>query len=63
VITVSSYTGNEQFFGASLVFSDLGEPDAPSTVMAGNMFAKAYADIELLDRLVADPAQHSPHHT
>ena len=63
VITLSSYTGNEQFSGASLVISDLGEPDTPSTVMAGNMLAKAYADIELLDRLVADPAQHSPHHT
>jgi HAD superfamily hydrolase (TIGR01509 family) len=61
VITVSSYTGNEQFSGASLVVRDLGEPDAPCTVIAGNMFAKAYADIELLDRLVSGPAQHSPH--
>ncbi len=63
VITPSSYTRNEQFSGASLVVSDLGEPDTPSTVMAGTMFAKTYADIELLDRLVAGPAQHSPHHT
>jgi HAD superfamily hydrolase (TIGR01509 family) len=63
VITPSSYTRNEQFSGASLVVSDLGEPDTPSTVMAGNMFDKAYVDIELLDRLVADPTQHSRHHT
>lgn len=63
VITISSFTGNEQFPGASLVVSDLGEPDKPSTVVAGNMFAKAYADLELLNCLVADRAQHSLHHT
>ena len=30
-------------------------------VMADNMFPKAFSDIDLLDRLVTDPAQHSPH--
>jgi HAD superfamily hydrolase (TIGR01509 family) len=61
VITVSSFTGKEQFSGASLVVSDLGEPNYPLTVLAGNMFAKSYVDIELLTRLVDKAAQRPPH--
>lgn len=34
VITTSSYTGGEDFTGAALVVSDLGEPDAPMRVLA-----------------------------
>lgn len=34
VVTVSSYTAEEDFSGASLVVSDLGEPEAPMTVLA-----------------------------
>ncbi len=63
VITLSSYTRNEQFPGASLVVSDLGEPETPPAVVAGNMFANTYVDLELLDRLAGNPAQHPPHYT
>lgn len=34
VVTVSSYTADEDLSGAALVVSDLGEPDAPMSVLA-----------------------------
>lgn len=34
VVTESAYTHGEDFTGASLVLSDLGEPDAPAVVLA-----------------------------
>ncbi len=34
VVTVSSYTADEDLSGAALVVSDLGEPDAPMRVLA-----------------------------
>lgn len=34
VVTVSSYTADEDFTGASLVVSSLGDPDQPATVLA-----------------------------
>lgn len=33
IVTVSGFTRNEHFSGASLVVSSLGEPDAPTTVL------------------------------
>jgi hypothetical protein len=34
VVTVSSFTGDDDFSGAALVLSDLGDPGAPPTVHA-----------------------------
>ena len=34
VVTVSSYTADEDFSGASLVVTSLGDPDTPTTVLA-----------------------------
>ena len=35
VITVSTYTQDDDFTGAALVVSDLGEPEAPATLLRG----------------------------
>ena len=34
VVTVSSFTAEDDFTGAALILSDLGDPDAPPTVIA-----------------------------
>ncbi|MGB3953764.1 MAG: HAD-IA family hydrolase, partial [Brooklawnia sp.] len=34
IVTISSYTADEDFTGAAAVVSDLGEPDAPMRVLA-----------------------------
>lgn len=50
VITVSDYTKDQDFGGAVAVLSDLGEPNAPFQLIAGEAFGKAYTDIELLEK-------------
>jgi len=34
VVTISSYTGADDFSGAALILSDLGDPESPLTVLA-----------------------------
>ena len=51
VITVSDYTRRQDFSGAALVLSDLGEPTQPFTVLAGNTHGRIWADVEVLIRL------------
>ncbi len=36
VVTISSFTADDDFTGAALILSDLGEPDAPATVIAAS---------------------------
>ena len=48
VITVNDYTKNDDFSGAAIVLSDLGEPDAPCKVLSGRELKKGYFDFELL---------------
>ena len=55
LITVSDYTRNEDFTGASLVLDNLGEPDQPFTVLAGNVGNAHYVDIALLHQIHATP--------
>ncbi len=50
VVTVSDYTQNQDFSGAVAVVSDLGEPDAPFRLMAGDAFGKDFVDVELLEK-------------
>lgn len=47
VVTVSSYTRQDKFDGALAVLSDLGEPDAPFKVIAGNVYGRNFVDIAL----------------
>ncbi len=51
LITVSDYTCGQNFSGAALVLSDLGEPTQPFTVLAGNTHGRIWADVEVLIRL------------
>jgi len=48
VVTVNSYTAGGDFSGASLVVNDLGEPDLPFTVLAGEAGAMGHVDLALL---------------
>lgn len=62
VVTVSSYTADEDFTGASLVVSDLGEPGAPLTVLADPAGIRPGSALRLADlRAVLDrPAPDVP---
>lgn len=55
VVTVNPYTQNQDFSGALLVLTDLGEPDQPFTVLAGDAGDWKYLDMSLVHHL------HSSH--
>lgn len=58
LVTISDYTRNEPFAGAALVVDQLGEPDQPMTVLAGDAGGASLVDVALLRRLHAGgPAQ------
>ncbi|MBI3453358.1 MAG: HAD-IA family hydrolase [Rhodospirillales bacterium] len=50
VVTVSTYTDGQDFSGAAIVLSDLGEPEHPFRVLAGDAFGGHFADCALLQR-------------
>ncbi len=45
IVTVSDYTRGEDFAGARLVLSDLGEPDRPFRVLAGDALGFDHASL------------------
>lgn len=51
VITISDYTRGQDFSGAALVLSDLGEPAQPFTVLAGNAQGRGWVDAQMLSKL------------
>ncbi|MGA7800922.1 MAG: HAD-IA family hydrolase, partial [Gammaproteobacteria bacterium] len=51
LVTVSEYSGGQDFSGAALVVDHLGEPDRPFTVLAGDAYGARYVDMNLVDRL------------
>ncbi|MBT8047291.1 MAG: HAD family hydrolase [Xanthomonadales bacterium] len=51
LITVNPTTRHEDFTGAVLVVDQLGEPDRPFEVLAGDAGGATYADLALLRRL------------
>ncbi|MEK7990596.1 MAG: HAD family hydrolase [Thiotrichaceae bacterium] len=53
VITVSGYTNHEDFTGAELVLSHLGEPDAPMEVISGDVGDASYITVDVLRKLAA----------
>lgn len=62
VVTVSSYTRDEDFTGAALVVSSLGDlPDEPATVLADPRGLAPTGEVTLahLTRLIASPAPTS----
>ena len=48
IVTVSSYTQGEDFSGAIAVLSDLGEPDKPFDILAGDAHGQTYVTVDLL---------------
>jgi HAD superfamily hydrolase (TIGR01509 family) len=55
VVTVNTYTQNQDFSGALLVLTDLGEPNQRFTVLAGDAGDWKYLDMSLVHHL------HSSH--
>jgi beta-phosphoglucomutase-like phosphatase (HAD superfamily) len=53
VVTVNEYTHLQDFTGAAVVLSDLGEPTQPFTVFEGNVDSGGWVDTELLAKLKA----------
>lgn len=51
LVTVNDYTGEDDFSGALLVLSDLGEPDAPFRVLRGDAGSHRMVDLKLLQTL------------
>ena len=51
LITVNGYTAEDDFSGAALVLSDMGEPDAPFEILAGNADSEKYVTIDLVKKL------------
>ena len=51
VVTVNGFTAGEDFSGASLVVTNLGEPDAPYEVLQGDASKSAMVNIRLLQEL------------
>jgi len=53
IITVDGYTRGSDFSGAAIVLDQMGEPDAPFTVLAGDAGTSRYLDLALVKRLHA----------
>ena len=53
VVTVNNYTQNQDFTGADLILSNLGEPDAAFEVISGEVGDKTYFDVELAADLLS----------
>lgn len=51
LVTVNAYTLDHDFSKAVLVLDQLGEPDAPCSVLQGDVGGHAYVDVALLHRL------------
>jgi HAD superfamily hydrolase (TIGR01509 family) len=54
VVTINDYTLRQDFAGAELVVSHLGEPELPFVAIAGQANNKSYLDLELLRQLHAN---------
>lgn len=53
IITVNSYTHDHDFTGAALVLDNMGEPDQPFQVIAGDSHGASFVDMKLLESLHA----------
>jgi len=51
LITVNAYTEKDDFTGAALVLSNMGEPDAPFNVLAGTADNAQYVSLDLVKQL------------
>lgn len=53
IVTVNDYTHTQDFSKATLVISDLGEPDVPFQVVSGDVGDAQYFDIALAQKICA----------
>lgn len=53
IVTVNSFTEGQDFQGAALVVDNLGEPQQPMRVLAGNAVGSTLVDVPLLEKLFA----------
>ncbi len=51
IITINDYTRKHNFTDAIIVLDQMGEPDKPFSVLAGNANNAAYLDCDLLVKL------------
>jgi len=51
VVTVNSYTEKQDFTGASVVLSDLGEPSKPFIVLSGMTHGDKLVDVKMLNNI------------
>ena len=51
VITVNDYTAEDDFSGAAIVLDQMGEPDAPFTLLAGDAHGQQHLNIALVEAL------------
>jgi beta-phosphoglucomutase-like phosphatase (HAD superfamily) len=56
LVTRSDYTAGDDFTGARMVVSDLGEPDAPMQVIAGDAGQFPCVSVALLKQLIGQSA-------
>jgi HAD superfamily hydrolase (TIGR01509 family) len=54
IVTVNSFTAEQDFTGATLVIDNLGEQQQPFHVLAGNAYGATVIDVTLLRQLFAD---------
>lgn len=53
VVTVNAYTRQQDFGGAAIVLDQLGEPDAPFSVMSGSAGDATFVDIAFIKQIFA----------
>ena len=53
IITINGYTAEDDFSGAAIVLDQMGEPDAPFTVLQGDAGDSTCLDMALVRRLHA----------
>lgn len=51
IITINGYTADDDFSGATLVLSDLGEPGQAFEVLSGDAKGQSYVDLALVKQL------------
>lgn len=56
IVTATAYTDHDDFTGATAVLSDLGEPDHPFRMLAGDAHGQSCVSVDLLRRWHADRA-------
>ncbi|MFM9912186.1 MAG: HAD family hydrolase [Methylophilaceae bacterium] len=58
IITSNDYSADHDFTGATVVLSDLGEPDAPFTVIAGDCVGESYVSVGFCRSAALDTIAH-----